>query len=418
MALFLILLYFITLYIRPQDWHPIFLGWPVVWIVFAGLMFCIPLYVSSTSRLIKGHIFYLLLLWLVVIAFSNLVHGDTWLARFVTLSYLRYVILFGALIVFLKKPRQLHTVVWFIILLTAILAWQTMDQVRLGIGWAGQPLAWDDGFGGRAQWVGMWDGPNVLCLLFVLVIPFLFQYALPPWSVQVRILALALSALIFQGIRLTQSRGGFLAMGIALLFSIGSRFRTGKAIVVITIAAALLAAVAPGRLQNLDDREGSKSGYNRVELWSAGLTMFKENPVLGVGKGRFYHFARKLTGKRLIAHNSYVENMAETGFVGLWVYVALSFLVLKGLWVVRNNIEDQKELSICLAFLVSVCTYAVMSLFVTTDFDLFYVQLALATAFLASKGEFPRITGREIVQIAGVASLFIASLYVFVRLYL
>ena len=63
---------------------------------------------------------------------------------------------------------------------------------------------------------------------------------------------------------------------------------------------------------------GGRSGENadqstleRYEAWSTGLTMFRGNPVFGVGARQFaeHHY--------LTAHNSYVLSFAELGFPGL-----------------------------------------------------------------------------------------------------
>jgi hypothetical protein len=109
--------------------------------------------------------------------------------------------------------------------------------------------------------------------------------------------------------------------------------------------------------------------------------------------------------------------MGETGLIGLFVYVALSYVVIKGLWELRNRLEP-RDRSMSRALLTSVCGYALTSMFVTTDFDLYYVQLGLAGAFLASHDAMPRLGKNDVWLIGGSMIGFIIALYVFIQVYI
>ena len=83
----------------------------------------------------------------------------------------------------------------------------------------------------------------------------------------------------------------------------------------------------------------------RLEMWQAALTIFKENPVLGVGWGGYQPNAKKLVEQGLRnpaaaawghPHNEYFSVMASSGMVGL---VALLILFLAPL---RNFIHAIK----------------------------------------------------------------------------
>ncbi len=65
----------------------------------------------------------------------------------------------------------------------------------------------------------------------------------------------------------------------------------------------------------------------RYEAWSTGLTLFHGSPIYGVGPGQFveYHY--------LTAHNSFVLAVAELGFVGLFLFVAIVYVSAKMLLV-------------------------------------------------------------------------------------
>ena len=417
---FLLYIYLITLYLRPQDWVSFMLNWPVDYIIFAFLLVGSILQFDGWSRLRQLPLLYVLMAWLAVIILSNLAQGGegTWYARQAFTEYAKSFLIFMCLFIFLTSTQQIRRLIWFQIFLSGLLAYQCIDQVAHGVGWAGQPLGWDDGHGGRAKWVGLWDGMNVLALLFVIAFPFLIQFMFPPWNPFVRIFSFLFAVLIFQGLLLTQSRGGLLASIVSLFASLVLRFKPRTALILGAIVL-VLAAPLVGFLttRGLDDSDGSKSAAHRVDLWAAGLEMAKENPVFGVGKMRFKDSAREKTGLGLIAHNSYVENLGETGFPGLFVYIALSYLSIKGLWHVSKQVSDPKDRSLALALLASICSYSATSMFVTTDFILFYVQLGIAAAFCSLNGFNPTLTRYDVVWIVLMEVGFVLFLRIFTAVF-
>jgi O-antigen ligase len=63
----------------------------------------------------------------------------------------------------------------------------------------------------------------------------------------------------------------------------------------------------------------------RYDAWATGLDMWHHSPIYGVGARMFSeHFF-------LTAHNSYVLSLAELGFVGLFLFVAILYLSIKTL---------------------------------------------------------------------------------------
>jgi hypothetical protein len=79
---------------------------------------------------------------------------------------------------------------------------------------------------------------------------------------------------------------------------------------------------------------GGRGGQNadistqlRYEAWATGLSLFQKHPVFGVGVNQFgeHHF--------LTAHNSFVLTLAELGFIGMFLFVAIIYLTMKSLLV-------------------------------------------------------------------------------------
>ncbi|MEJ7598659.1 MAG: O-antigen ligase family protein [Kofleriaceae bacterium] len=119
----------------------------------------------------------------------------------------------------------------------------------------------------------------------------------------------------------TKSRGGQLS--VALVFGVYFIRRFG----VLALLPAGLLGVALMMLGGRSDASSDMSTQLRYEAWATGIAMFRDSPIFGVGTGSFtdHHF--------LTAHNSFVLALAELGFPGLVLFVAMVYISLKSLLV-------------------------------------------------------------------------------------
>ncbi|MBI3241058.1 MAG: O-antigen ligase family protein [Chloroflexi bacterium] len=148
---------------------------------------------------------------------------------------------------------------------------------------------------------------------------------------------------------LTFSRAGWLACGAAmasLIFLLPSNLRRRAAIVLAVLAlvsATLVAALGPlfiTRLTASDaSREETISITTRQQLNDAALTLFKWNPINGVGAGAFLPalvMFRNLAPEP--AHNVLLLALAETGAGGGLAVVALGSMILWQAWRRRGEV--------------------------------------------------------------------------------
>lgn len=105
-------------------------------------------------------------------------------------------------------------------------------------------------------------------------------------------------------------------------------------------------------LQNVQDtewNEGVNSMITRVLLWQASAEMIAENPLLGVGPGRWnsvkhdYGFPRAVL---IDAHNGFLQITSEFGFVGLLLYLALLGIAVVR-WLRARNVDQFAPAAIC-----------------------------------------------------------------------
>ncbi len=136
----------------------------------------------------------------------------------------------------------------------------------------------------------------------------------------------------------TGSRGGVVALGVALVTAVlfGGRWRA-RAAVVVLLAVVLVPfyvfALAPsGAVQHLS----SDTTSGRADLWRVGVKMWETNPVAGVGSGNFVvaeHQYVQTSGPIAradviidlphVTHNTYLQILDELGVPGL-----IAFLVI------------------------------------------------------------------------------------------
>jgi O-antigen ligase len=160
-------------------------------------------------------------------------------------------------------------------------------------------------------------------------------------AIRLGLLAATLAALYF-----TKSKGGWLAFLLAAavfaVWAFGALLWQRRLQVVVVCAGLIIVwatAQATGHLPALGDYFGSTSV--RYGYWRAGVSIFAEHPLVGVGLDNFADFyaSKKLPEDQEArrAHNDYIQLAAETGLIGIVTYGA--FLVLFWRRVTRMGAE-------------------------------------------------------------------------------
>jgi O-antigen ligase len=132
---------------------------------------------------------------------------------------------------------------------------------------------------------------------------------------------------------LTGSRGGMIATTMALLIVPLSmtRLTPGRLLTSFTMLAAAgalaVAYIPETAIQRLastgTEVEAARFG-GRGKLWRAGLEVFPENPVIGVGTGAYKSAITPVLGPAAqVAHNSYLSVLVEQGIVGFTFYMLM-----------------------------------------------------------------------------------------------
>jgi O-antigen ligase len=213
-----------------------------------------------------------------------------------------------------------------------------------------------------------------------------------PWRL---VLILAMGVLGI-GLLATGSRGGVVAAAFAVAASLflarGRRVQIGGllAIAALVIGGWILTS-SPETINRLQDFE---TGNGRVDLWSVALRMTGDNPIVGVGVNNFesesinyilqpgrLQDAELIVDSPHVVHNLYLQQLAETGVVGLALLLAVfaAAMVATGSAARRfREIGDRAMEGLASAVLVAQIGILSASVFLSNGYDMpLWLTLAL-----------------------------------------
>ena len=390
----LLFLYLFNLYIRPQDWMPFFYAWPVDYLILIPAL--IVGFISSASdekKTIRLPQYALLMLLLLITLLSNAIHGNFGFGIDQFTIFLKKTCIFIVILLLIKSTSRLKTILFLIIILSAIIAGQAIAQFQSGgAGMAGQDF-YHSGEGVRTTWVGLWDGANSTALLLNIALPFALEFAFGQYSVLWRLANIILAGVLMGGVYTTNSRGGFVTLLAILAIYPMFRLKSKKIAIAIGVMLTLGALVymSPSRAGQMDTKE--ESAQIRTRLWGNAMDMFKENKLFGVGKGKF----KEENGRHMMAHSNFMQNLGEMGGVGIFVWMAFIYLSFKSLilayWIkAPAGASVVKIKSLARAVFVSMIGFNVCTLFITMETEGLYLLLGLCAAVV-------NVANREIAPI-------------------
>ena len=214
-----------------------------------------------------------------------------------------------------------------------------------------------------------------------------------------RAVAGAAGLAILAGLLLTYSRGAFLTLVLLVLLLGALRYVSRKRLAVALLVGTLLVPlVAPAYMDRVHtiagamglvttDAEVEPDGPTRgrtTQMLAAGLA-FADHPVLGVGPGHYApHYSVRYQQRPEIAfreldeprraHNLYLEMAAETGTVGLAIFLAIPGLLLRELWRIRRRargIRPEVE-RMAMGFILAILSYLGTGVFLHLAFQRYY----------------------------------------------
>ncbi len=430
----LLLLTTVTLFLRPADLLPALEKWPIYQILIVA---CIV--VSSRtlvrqlrhSQLARSPVTTCLLVLLVAIGVSHLSHGFTWAARASVFEFSKLFAFYLLMIGLINTPRRLLVFAKILALtITSVSALALLDRYNLfsiaAFASIRDRVANDPEsieMIERLRGTGIFQDPNDFGLVLVVGSVLCFAFLSRPGAGWRRYVWLIPISILITGFSLTHSRGAMLSLACVLPAVLA--YRSGAKVAVASLMTLpILAMGFSGRMSDLSAMD-SGTGQSRIQIWSESLSLWRANPLFGLGEGMLVEEIQ------VVSHNSFVHCYAELGFLGGTAFLA-SFLVAGlALWSSKPTTGDGEALAPLgnemknLAHL-QMFAFAMVAAYVAGILTLSrqwitptYLVLGFATAAqnVGVKGRQPWRVNNRFIAVSLLSSLgFLAVMYVLIRI--
>lgn len=369
------------------------------------------------QKIITNRIFFLMIVYLGVILISAAVSRDTEgsidrIVGYVIEGIILYFLIFNTV----RTPDALRKGIWALIAAGILMGSVSLYQELTG--------SYDNDFGGFAQTkdseidTGREDylgqeiqrrrlaGPvgskNRYAQIMVVLLPLAIFRIWAERSWILRIIAAASCVPIISGALLTFSRGAGVSIIITLLAMVYLRTIKLWHFIFVALAASLIVlATVPdyvyrittvanvGKLVSGEVSEADGAVRGRATVNLAAINIFLDYPILGVGPGQTNDYTatygnevgfRRLVGERR-AHNMYLEELADTGFVGFTLFMSIVLLTMYQLTQVRRHwLQSRPDIAhTASGFLLAIVAYLSTAVFLHLSYVRYYwLVLALA----------------------------------------
>lgn len=303
------------------------------------------------SQLIWGGLFIAWILFTNPSAALIPTSGRNWMFTFVQLWIL--ALLASQLF---DEPRKHKVLMWIYTLAALVSAGFAIQKGGIG-----------DTVADSIRSSGLVGGQNEAGRYFVVALVFISYLRSTTKSKILSTLMMISMGITVLGIFATVSRTGLLLLlttvGLLLILQVNRRksFQVGIVLVLVVLIVALIFAdniftIMRTILPSI--QQGADTMGIRYNLWTAGWHMWLDHPVQGVGIGQYPvnlpYYGRDLLDLQYLklgAHNMYVQLLAETGIVGLFLFLGLIGSVVRNLWIATRS-QDSNLASLAKVWLI------------------------------------------------------------------
>jgi hypothetical protein len=270
----------------------------------------------------------------------------------------------------------------------------------------GQPAVPGEEIGLEDRARGPVDEPNRFAQILLVAAPLALVFGLNALRRRTALIAWACVGLLMAAVLLTYSRGALLTIVVLGVVAVPLRLvRPGRLIGALALGGLVTVALIPG----LTNRVASIAGVaglfgestvepdgpirGRTTEMLAALAAYNDHPVLGVGPGQYaaYHSVRYQALPEISirdipiprrAHSLYLEVAAETGTVGLVVFMAIPLLLLADLGRLRRSLFLRRPdlARLAAGFTLVLLAYLGTGVFLHLAFERYYWVMVALTA--------------------------------------
>jgi probable O-glycosylation ligase (exosortase A-associated) len=261
-----------------------------------------------------------------------------------TQEYVKVFVMFTAAAVII---RTLHHA-WIMMCLAALSLGYIAYEINAIYLFQGFLSIYRRGYGGLDN-----NGAGLMLAMGVPLCIFIWEGTSKHW----RWLFLGLVPLLLHAVLMSYSRGAMLALAVVVpLLLMRSRHRRLMFGVVALMAVLLPILAGPeirARFTSIQEFESDESAGSRFVSWQAGWAIARENPILGVGVRNSSLITEQYgvrEGNNRAIHSQYLQVAADSGIVGLGLYVIALVAVWRNVrrvgWAARaRRTEDERYAS-------------------------------------------------------------------------
>lgn len=392
MAFFFFLVFTVVVYLRPQDLFPALhkIHLAKLSAGLSVLAFLLGWLRKPEQPLIKNLELRLMMLFGVFIVASvpfSLWKGGS--VKFIQEVVVNLYIIFVIMMFVLDSPRRIRRFLFLFLACGGFLVLFAMYERITGGGTLVK--------GGRIMTTigGMVNDPNDRALLFVMMLPLALFMGLQARSLVGKLYYMVLSILFVVGDLETLSRGGMLGLvAVAVAFAC-KIFRDRKGLVfLLGVLVFVSLFFVPGsvwyRASSIFDSTKDEAGTvaARKTIFTAGLKIYAQNPVFGVGVVNFTVAEGESHGNRgkyNAAHNTLIQVAAELGTFGLLTFLGFYWVSFKNARRIQRVFTDYEldpsMVDLARGLEVALVGFFVCSFFLSQAYNWnFYYLLGLSAA--------------------------------------
>jgi O-antigen ligase len=338
---------------------------------------------------------------------TSLFAADRAAAAAETLDLLSYGAVVAMLMLLIDTPAWLRRAVWAVVAgvgLLALLAIVQQVTKSYGSSYAGFAEVLPDGDAMRSA--GPLN-PNPFGQVLATGAVLAFYLARMQARLPGRALAAAIAVACVVAVTYTQSRAALIALLIVsvlagVLHGVRPRVLAAGVCATIAIGALVLPQSLQQRVGALSDAASSGAATaedtslrGRTSENLAGLQMWADNPLLGVGPDNFEGQYRTYSAaigidprpQERSAHSLYLESLAETGLVGTVAFLGVLWLALAGAWRARSRLGGRDAL-LGEGLFVALCAFLICAVTLHSAYaryEWIFLGLGLAAGCLARR---------------------------------
>jgi len=335
----------------------------VLWLLIFTKQFVLGL-LRQEYLLIKTDIWKPAIMVIVVTSLSVLVSSQPLISFRELLQQVYFLLALWTLATSFNEAKRLNQAVKFLIIAATIMTIDGFISVYYGNSWL--PWVTINAFSGFRVELSYLKSLEMITTEGVAV-PRLAAFYLPSVSTAAFLtqILLILSALVFNSDRvksgltrwlywgalimigaawiLTNSRTAMVTLPALLLLAVFLHRRRSAIGLALLLLGIVLALVFTPSLSRLKDAFILDASTNRGHLsqWLTGLRIFIDHPIFGIGKGMYYFASpnygwlsssKYFLANQMLAHDLYIETIAETGFPGLAALSWFIYIILRDVW--------------------------------------------------------------------------------------